>query len=204
MNRVKLSNSVRKLGQGIVTLNFPAGITCRENAPCASGCYAKHGNFLFDAVKARHMENYMAYLDDKEMFWDDIAAQLYLVPYRFFRYFSSGDIPDAEFVYGMVELAKKFPEVNFLCFTKQYEFVNEYIDYNGDLPNNLVIVMSAWGDWIPENPHDLPMSFVKFKNADYYIPADAHKCPKFCGDCVMTGCSCWHMKKGESTYFDKH
>ena len=204
MNRVKLSNSVRKLGQGIVTLNFPAGITCRENAPCASGCYAKHGNFLFDAVKARHMENYMAYVDDKEMFWDQIAAQLFIVPYRFFRYFSSGDIPDAEFVYGMVDLANKFPKTNFLCFTKQCEFVNEYIDKNGGFPKNLVVILSNWKDWLAENPHNLPTSYVRFKNEFHYIPDDAHKCPKYCGDCVMTGGSCWHLKNGESVCFDKH
>lgn len=204
MYQVKLSNSVRKLGSGIVTLNFPAGITCREDAPCAEGCYAKRGNFLFDTVKARHMENYMAYVDDKEMFWDQIAAQLLLVPYRFFRYFSSGDIPDAEFVYGMVDFANKFPETHFLCFTKQYEFVNEYINKNGALPQNLTVVLGAWKDWMPKNPYNLPTAYVRFKNEFHYIPCNAHKCPKYCGDCVMTDGSCWNLRKGESVCFDKH
>lgn len=206
MYTVKLSNSVSKLGTGIATLNFPAIVTCRKNAPCAAGCYARKGRFQFESVKNRHTENYMCYLESPERFWAMIEAQLFMVPYRFFRYFSAGDIPDAAFLVGMVELAEKFPETKFLCFTKQFEIVNAFVDDGGEIPENLSIVFSTWGDWMPENPHNFPMSFVEFKNqaSNALIPENAYKCPGYCGECAMSGCSCWDLKHGEAVKFKKH
>ena len=31
-----------------------------------------------------------------------------------------------------------------------------------------------------------------------------NQCPKYCGDCVITGESCWDLKSGEAVCFDEH
>ena len=123
---------------------------------------------------------------------------------QWFRWHSSGDIPDAQYFGMMVQIAEHFPEVKFLCFTKWYEIVNNFIDDGGVIPDNLNVVLSAWGEWIPENPHNLPMSYIRFKNQDSPIPEDAHPCSGFCGQCVFSECNCWTLKHGESVVFNQH
>lgn len=48
---VHVSNTNTKLGASILSINLPAGITCRADAPCAKGCYAMKGNWLYPSVK---------------------------------------------------------------------------------------------------------------------------------------------------------
>lgn len=119
------------------------------------------------------------------------------------RWHSSGDIVDGAYLAMMCRIAVACPDTKFLCFTKKYELVNEYLD-NNELPENLTIVFSQWGIFTPYNPHNLPIAAVKFKNGESNIPANARRCPGYCGDCVFSNGNCWDMKCGESVYFDEH
>lgn len=105
----------------------------------------------------------------------------------------------------MVEVADALRGTRFLCFTKKFELVNQYLDVHKAFPKNLRMVFSAWGSFLPENPYNLPMAYVRLKKEGRDgIPADAIQCPKYCGDCVATGCSCWDLKPGGSVVFDEH
>lgn len=198
----KITTRNAKLGTNIGTINLPAGITCRKDAPCAKTCYAKHGRFLFSTVRNCYDRNLQEYRDNPEMYFQSINTQLYFTPFRFIRWHSSGDIPDYEYLLGMVDTAIRNPNTKFLAFTKQYEIVNRYLESNS-LPENLNIVFSNWGDWQCENPYDLPTSWVRFKNEPTAIPENAMQCSGYCGDCVM-GDSCWTLRKNESVVFDQH
>ena len=49
---VHVSTTVSKLGPTIPTVNLPALVTCRPDAPCRTeGCYALQGNFRYPGVQ---------------------------------------------------------------------------------------------------------------------------------------------------------
>lgn len=199
--RVQISNKVSKLGENIPTINFPALVTCRANAPCRHGCYALKGHFLFQKVQNRFMKNLEAYKKNPTQFWEDIYEGSKF--YTYFRYFSSGDIPDYKFIRGMCQVARRNPHTKYLCFTKRYEWVNQWKDEKHQIPKNLQFVFSCWKDFVPENPYHFPMTFVQFpKEPEYdcYIPENAIPCSGSCASCQ----ACWNMKKGESVVFRKH
>jgi hypothetical protein len=200
----KISNSVSKLGFAIATVNLPSVVTCRKNAPCAKGCYALKGNFLYKNVKKSHNNNYKAYIKNPEGYFSVIDATLTQIPYRYFRYHSSGDIVDAKYFRLMCDLAVKHKQTKFLCFTKKYEIINEYLGAGNTIPNNLVIVLSNWKDFKCDNPYNLPTAYVDFGDNKYEFPTNSNRCSGYCGECVNTENSCWDMKKGESVVFTKH
>lgn len=199
-----ISNRVSKLGEGIGTVNLPAITTCRDDAPCKKGCYACKGNFMYNSVKTGIMRNLEAYIDDPQKYFEILDHQLAMIPYRFFRYHSSGDIVDTKYLEGMCWLARRHKGTRFLCFTKKFELVNTYLDSH-QKPANLILVLSNWGEWQCDNPHNLPTAWVEFgKESDKLIPINAVKCSGNCGECCNTEASCWNMKKGNSVYFHKH
>ena len=202
---VTVSNSVSKLGKFIGCLNLPAGITCNPEAPCFKKCYARRGRFCFTTVHNSLMRNLTSYYADPKRFFSVISAES--GTYKYFRWFSSGDIVDPAFFNGMIRVAKANPDTKYLCFTKQYKIVNDYADHHR-IPKNLNVVFSTWGSWIPDNPHKFPMSYVEFKKdtegVNANIPSKAHECSGYCGECAKTAGSCWNLKKGECVRFHEH
>lgn len=207
------SNKVTKTGQMILTASFPVGITCRPDAPClrctreGGGCYGNRGHMAAKHYKAAMERNLELYNASVESYYYEIHNQLLLVPYKFFRWFVTGDMPDKRFLPEVaVCLAKEHPETHFLMFTKKFEIVNEYLDKGNEIPSNLNVIFSCWGDFIPENPYKLPMSYVKFKDdsRNTSIPKNAKPCNGKCEVCVNTEGSCWKLRRGESVVFNKH
>ena len=195
----KVSNTNSKLGGQIYSINLPPVVTCRSDAPCFKGCYACKGNWLFPNVKNSLQQNLEAYKNNHTLFFESIAAQTALV--RFCRWHSSGDIVDMQYFEGMCKVARKNKDTHYLCFTKKYEIINEFLSKGKRIPKNLSIVFSAWSNWIPENPYNLPMTYVygkEFNNE--LIPKDAIPCGGKCENCQ----ACWTLKKGQHVYFLKH
>lgn len=201
---VHISRGVSKLGHAIPSVNLPPGPTCRPDAPCFKLCYARKGRFSFQHNKDLAQRNLQIWQENPERFERDVECAAYTS--RFFRWHSSGDIPDAGYLNMMRRVAVKCPETSFLCFTKKFELVNDLISVEGTeiLPTNLRIVLSAWGDFAPENPHNFPMAYIDLKGRDCDIPDDARACTGYCGECVLSGYSCWDLKPGESVFFKQH
>lgn len=202
MSIIKNSNS--KLGKLIGNINMPSEQTCRPDAPCRKLCYARRGHFIFKNVKNSIAANYAMFNDNCEKFFRQIDAELLVTPYSYIRWHSIGDIPNSDYLAGMVRVARHNKQTKFLCFTKQYEIVNAFIENGGKIPPNLIIVFSNWGDWHCENPHNLPTAWIKFRNCETEIPDNAVECSGFCGACVNTKASCWKLKKGGAVYFHQH
>lgn len=193
---------VSKLGSDIPCVNLPAGTTCRYDAPCRSLCYGRKGRFTFPHNKSLYERNLMIWNDDHDQYERDVTIAAFHS--RYFRWHSSGDIPNRSYLDMMVRVAESLKSTQFLCFTKRYEWVNSLL-CERDLPENLRIVLSAWGDWIPHNPYNLPVAYIRFKGEETHgIPSDVLECRKYCGDCVITGCSCWDLKNGQSVVFNEH
>lgn len=199
---MKITNGNTKLSASIPSINLPAGITCRTDAPCFRECYAKRGNFMYKNIKKCYKENLDHYLKDSKSYFDDIIAQINkpLIIYKYIRWHSSGDIVDFNYLLGMIRVAKACKSVKFLAFTKKYDLVNKYLDEGGELPKNLKIVFSGWDEsWKVDNPYNLPIALVRFKN-DKRDFSKYKECIGKCYDCV----ACWKLKKGQTIVFDKH
>ena len=201
---VHISRQNTKLGAYIPSVNMPPVQTCRADAPCVNLCYARKGRFRFPNVKNKAETNLQIWQESPSLFEAEICIAAYHT--RFFRWHSSGDIPDERYFEMMVKVANMLSTTKFLCFTKKYELVNQYLSSGTSIPDNLTIVFSAWGDFVPHNPFHLPVAYVQFSNSqnDPRIPPDAKPCQNYCGECVMSGCSCWDLKTGESVVFKEH
>ena len=198
MKNVTISKGNRKMGL-IYSVSMPAGVTCRDNAPCKKGCYACKGAFLYSNVQKSYNNNLNLYKEDSQRFEQSILEQLPM--YGVFRWHVSGDMVDMEYFKMMVRIAKKLKNVKFLAFTKKYELVNDYILQGGKIPKNLKIVYSAWTGLEMDNPNNLPIAYMRDeKNLDERIPKSAIPCSGDCSQCM----ACWNMRKRQSVVFDKH
>ena len=202
IKKIHISTTNSKLGATIPSINLPPITTCRKNAPCYKQCYATKGNFRYNNVLKSLTNNYMVYLENPESYFNQIKGMLIAIPYKHFRFHSSGDIVDMQYFKMMCKLAKEIKTTQFLCFTKKYEIVNEYLSKGLKIPKNLTIVFSNWGLWQCENPFNLPTTWVKFKEEtlNKTIPENAVLCSGHCENCF----ACWNLKKGQSIYFNKH
>lgn len=207
-NEVHLSTSNRKTGGCCNDLAFPT-CTCREDAPCKhSGCYCMKGTQQMSSVLAAYTRNLRLYNTDPQDFWEQVAFKVKHNPLPLFRFFDAGDVPDYDFFCGMVELARQFPDIKFMSFTKKYSIVNKWLTENGDLPDNLNIIFSAWHiGWKVENPFGLPVAYVDFKDKTLNpeFPKEITSCPNQ-KDKTIT-CSicrkCWD-KRIEAVKFKEH
>ena len=190
-----------KLGGRIPQLNMPYAISCRPDAPCFKECYCTHGNMAFATVRDSHINKMNLYLANPKAFFEQVDRELSFASYKYMRYHSSGDIVDEQYLNLMCWLARRHKETQFLCFTKKFELVNEYLNHHKK-PSNLVLVLSNWGDWKVENPHNLPMSYVDFGKGTENIPDKAYQCGGRCEECDQQ--HCWQMKKGDAVAFHKH
>jgi hypothetical protein len=199
---MKVTNGNSKLSASIPSINLPAGITCRANAPCRQGCYAKKGNFMYKNIRDCYMQNYLDFKSNANKYFDDIIKFFNnsLSIFRYARWHSSGDIVDFNYFDGMCRVAEACKQTNFLCFTKQYEIINTWVLFGNKIPKNLHIVFSGWDeDWQFENPYNFPVALVRFKN-DKRDFSKAKECTGKCYECV----ECWKLKKGQTVVFDKH
>ena len=207
-NEVSISCVNSKTGPLCNDLALPT-CTCREDAPCkATGCYCMKGRQTMSKVVAAYTRNLRLYNADQEDFWEQVRFKVKHRPFPLFRFFDCGDIADYDFFLGMIDLAKEFPDIKFMSFTKKYEIVNKWIDENGDLPENLNVVFSVWHiGWKVINPHNLPVAYVDFKDKTLNpeFPEGITSCPNE-KDKTIT-CSicrkCWD-KRIKAVKFTQH
>jgi len=193
-----------KLGT-IPYVSLPPITTCRCKAPCIRQCYAlKPYACKADAYNSRQ-KNLYSYRVNAVNYFNAIDRWLEIKKPDFFRWHSAGDIVDLAYFKGIISIAKKHPDIKFLCFTKKYEIVNQY---RGIIPSNLSVVFSMWvGLDMPKNRHSLPYAFVDdgMYNFDYFIVHcgidKAIECSGNCTNCAM----CWNLKKiGFNVVFKLH
>lgn len=201
---VKISKTNTKLGI-IPSVNLPPVTTCRPNCPCSQDCYAMRGRFRFHNVRENMKNNFLYYIRDADGYFNDIKTAINngVISYSYFRWHASGDIVDEMYFERMVKLANELPATSFLIFTKKFEIVNEYIGNGGQIPQNLHIVFSAWGNKLTiDNPYHFPVAHVKFDDleTDSGIPVNAIECSGHCENCLQ----CWRLENGQAVFFHKH
>lgn len=190
----------QKLGF-IGSINQLPIVTCRKNAPCRKLCYACRGNFAYKNTKQALQLRYDLYKHNPQFYFDKITIETSnpLKDYkRFFRWHASGDIVDKEYFLGMIKVAQKNENTIYLCFTKKFEIVNDFLKNGGIIPQNLTIVFSDWKGLKMDNPYNLPIAYVDSISEN--IPTNIKKCNNRCSQCM----NCWKLQKNESVLLNKH
>lgn len=203
-NEINMSNKNSKTGVACLNLAMPT-CTCRPDAPCRVGCYANKGRQCMAVVQGAYYRNFRLYNENPDEFFEQVYYKVKFSGLPKVRWFDSGDLPDYEFFEKVIELCKSTPNVQHMMFTKWYEIVNEYIDKNGDLPDNLNVMFSAWDKlWEVPNPHGLAIAYVDFKDKrlNPEFPKNAFRCQGRKSTC--SACGVCFNKKVKAVIFDEH
>lgn len=202
MNMLKLSvsNANSKMGN-VKSISMPRVVTCAPDVPCAKTCYVAHFDWR-RTVRDAYENNLNLWLTDPDSFEQQAIAAAYGSFY--FRWHVSGDIISQDYLAMMCRVARKLPHTHFLAFTKQYEIVNQYLENKKRIPSNLHILFSEWPDYNMNNPYNLPVAYVSFKNGICDAPSDAKECGGHCEECAYAGKNCWVLKKGQSVVLREH
>lgn len=206
---VKISNGNIKMG-AIKSVSLPSGKTCRKDCPCYAKCYARKIENLRPNVKNAYQNNYDVLKANPEFYWMDVERAI--MTSRFFRFHVSGDIPNKVYFRKMIEVAKRNPKCEILCFTKRYQLVNSVIremkKENGtnemDFPENLHLLFSGWKGTKMENPFHFPEAHVKYKDGNTTANKNAVFCGGNCTECAQTNTGCWNLKANEQVVFNEH
>ena len=197
-NMVSISKGNSKMGS-IPSVSLPPIITCAKGCACAKKCYAAKLCRLYPTVRKAYARNLDILKNDMDDYFIQVKAAAMVSKY--FRFHVSGDIYDMNYLDRMVKLAQDLPGTTFLAFTKQYNFVNYFLQ-SAAIPDNLKIIFSEWPGMPMKNPHNLPVAHVIFKGQE---PADDWKiCGGNCSECACRGVGCWELKKGEHIAFYEH
>lgn len=203
---MKISKGNSKIGK-VWNISLPPVKACKGCADiCGRDCYAMKAYRQYPATREAWEHNFDQAKNDIGNYFKELECALEKYKGKFFRWHVAGDILSTEYYYEMIVIAKKFPRIKFLAFTKQYWFVNRFHDqyekkgFVYTLPENLQIVFSAWPNLPLDNPHGFPVAFMQ-DGTETRIPDDAIPCPGNCETCGM----CWSLSEiNRDVYFDKH
>ena len=123
--------------------SLPACITCPfKTALCEKYCYAKKAERMYKNTRVSRNQNLVDSLQD-----DFIERIKYLIIEKanpnkkiWFRIHEGGDFYSVEYVNKWIEIAKAFPTITFMAYTKSIDFIGD------TLPKNFVTRFSIWSD----------------------------------------------------------
>lgn len=193
---VKISKGNSKIGK-IWNVSTTPVASCPKGVPCAKSCYALKAYRQYPATKSAWGANFECKIADIGGFYASIHSQLASAKKlpKLFRFHVAGDfISSADFLHA-ADLARAFPTVKFLAFTKHYGAVNGNVDI---IPANFSVVFSAWPSLPMDNPHNMPVAYYQDGSVDV---GDAIECHGKCDTCGL----CWSLASiGRNVYFDAH
>lgn len=207
-HKVTLVKGNNKVGRDVYTLTFPAGCGCPKDCGCytSGDCYGMNGCFVFENVKACHLENWLAFNASIKNFETALDYLIKAYKARAVRLLVAGDA-EPGFPAMACRLAAKNPAVVFQEFTKKYDLWNEQIETNirftGKLlPDNYTLMYSVWPGYEMRNPYNMPVAvFVPLGDT---APIRATACGGCCSDCVKAGTGCIGAKPGEIIALYEH
>ena len=123
-NTISISKGNSKMGF-IPSVSLPPIVTCANNCTCAKKCYAAKLCRLRPNVRNAYQKNLDILKNDIDNYFLQVKAAAMVSKY--FRFHVSGDIPDMNYLDRMVKLAQDLPGTTFLAFTKQYNFINNFL-----------------------------------------------------------------------------
>lgn len=165
--KVSISPGNSKMGS-VPSVSLPAVVTCRK-CDCQTKCYAKRMEQRWKNVADAYKNNLEILQEDPDLYWRQVEASVMMS--RFFRFHVSGDIPDRNYFERMVEIARRNPHCEILCFTKKYDIVNNFIKDNGYEEHVVGYRYSALSEFIG---FDMSKSFDARTAAGIALPQNFH------------------------------
>lgn len=193
--KISISSGNTKLGI-CANISLPQILTCPDDVPCAKDCYAKKSWRMYPKVREAWSRNLVVYTNDPDNYFNQIHEYLNngaFVP-RIFRWHVAGDCPEQYYASKVYQTAEANPHIQFLIFTKRYEF-----DFGYKIPN-LSVIYSAWPGLDLPKDKSRPVAYLA---EDTRKPPEYWMCPGKCSDCYR----CWELSKFEipiDIVFKKH
>ncbi len=208
---VAISLGNTKLGKkDIPNVSFTPILSCVAGVPCArdNECYALQAYRQYPNTKKAWDRNLRIYLNDPVIYFEQINEFLQNKLTLFFRWFVGGDIQDVRCLLGMVEIAVKNPQTQFMAFTKNYGVLAHV--KKKDLPKNLNIIASGWPNYpmpkyIRGNGYTIAWlgdereTRIRRKHS-IKCEGASNKAKKSCIDCLI----CWDKKEKRDIILPKH
>lgn len=130
--------------------NLEAIKTCPYRTEmCEKSCYAMKSQRIYPSVRKSRIANFEdcqqpTFIDDMENTINYYLKKKDVKGKKvWFRIHESGDFWSKNYVMSWVEIAKKFPNITFMAYTKSIKFIKEVAHL---IPSNLVIRFSIWDD----------------------------------------------------------
>lgn len=192
---VHISTGNQKMGE-ISSVSLPRLITCPSDVPCKNKCYMRAIGAR-PTVRKTYAENWECYKHFPQWYW--FCLNKVCEQQAYFRWHVCGDIPDKNYLWGMVKVAAATSHCKHLCFTKNYKAITDFLDCGGVLPKNLKIVFSRWDGYPCNNKYCMPEAWVEFPNQQLpeYVLARGRRCKHNCSCCNYANEGCWEMKAGD-------
>lgn len=187
----------RFLKNGTLVSDCKGTCGCVDCKHCERACYACRSYDQYPAVTLNRVENTMQLREDIQQHFSDIGDYIEKHHVAIVRYTESGEIESYEQFYALYWLAKCTPDTRFYLYTKNYDVLRRFFRYHV-LPDNLVVLVSIWGDLGREEWNE----FKKYSNVKCFaVHAEdlmpAIMCPAYKlvnGKVVRTGKTCAECK----------
>jgi ferredoxin len=191
---VKLSAGNTKLG-ALLNVSLPPVKACGNCSACRKSCYALKAWRMYPIVRKHWTSNHRLAVKDRAAYFASIRAQFAAKRLlRFFRWHVSGDILDQAYLDEMCAIAREFPQISFLAFTKMHA-----LNY-GARPANLSVVLSMWPTMPMPARQGLPIAWMQ-DGTETRVTANALQCPGSCDACGM----CFNLGElNRDVVFAKH
>lgn len=177
-------------------ISLPPIASCDTAIGCWEVCYAMKAYRLYPQVKTAWNKNLATYQKHPKKYFSIITHYLHIHQPEYFRWHSSGDIPDKKYLKGVYDIAESLPDTRFLIFSKRYSWV---LSYRREKPDNLSIVLSSWINTEMPKQRRFPVAWYQ-DGTETRISKNAVTCSGSCYDCKK----CWYLKKNDSVIFNKH
>ena len=191
---IKISSGNSKLGD-IPNVSLIPGKDCGNCTSCVKGCYAVKSYRQYPNVRTAWGNNSELARKDRESYMNQVRNYLSCNHPEYFRWHIAGDILDQDYLESMKSIAREFPNIKFLAFTKMHHL--KFLR----IPKNLSIIASLWpGLDLHKNASKLPKAWMQ-DGTESRVPKTAIPCPGECEQCFM----CWVLPQvGKDVVFKKH
>jgi hypothetical protein len=192
---ISISPGNMKVGR-IASFSLPPILSCLNSTHCASRCYARKAYRSYPNTTAAYDRN----LKIAKKSLKNLKKQLsdYLSSYKKnkFRIHVSGDFFSQKYLDMWIDIAKQYPDIGFMAFTKVY-----WLDFS-QAPENLQIIFSVF-DTMPKTT--IPRLRKKYNKpialSGNIKPKKYFDCPGNCETCGV----CWTLSKTkQSVFFHYH
>lgn len=199
---VYISSGNSKTGFAVPSVSLIPVKDCGNCATCSRLCYDLRNDLWRPSVQVTRAQNSALAHNAIDRYFFEIKQAC--KAFRFFRWHIGGDILNAAYLAGVLDVALYNPHCTFLIFTKRYDLINAYVANGGEVPANLQIIFSDWPGANMVNPYNFPTSSPVFADGSTAAPANAIDCPGDCSNCAVMGSGCWTLKRGQGVIFAAH